>query len=378
MSPSPAPASDDTRPDTRPIRPGEEVPAEKLAAWLESEGLAERLGLAGPLKIEQFPGGHSNLTYLVRAGSRELVLRRPPVGSKVKTAHDMSREYRVLSRLPDRYPRAPRALAACDDSGVIGAPFYLMERVGGVILRGARPPAGVELPPDTMRAVAEAAIDGLAELHAVDPQEAGLGDLGRPAGYVERQVTGWGERWRAARTDDADFAEVDRAAAWLAEHRPPEASEPRGALIHNDYKFDNLVLDPDDLPKVRAVLDWEMATVGDPWMDVGTTLGYWVDPDDDPALRVLPSGPTTLPGNPSRAELAARYEQTSGRPPEGGLLFYYVYGLFKIAVIAQQIYVRYRQGLTKDPRFAAMLPSVLLLGKTAVRAIELGRIERLG
>jgi aminoglycoside phosphotransferase (APT) family kinase protein len=387
--PPASPAADgtrpDTRPDTRPVRPGEEIPVEALAGWLAHEGLSERLGLGGPLEIEQFPGGHSNLTYLVRAAGRELVLRRPPVGSKVRTAHDMGREFRVLSRLPDQYPKAPRALAACDDSGVIGAPFYLMERVRGVILRGAQPPRGVALPPDRMRAVAEAAIDGLAELHAVDPAAAGLADLGRPEGYVERQVTGWSERWRAARTDDAaDLADMDRAATWLADNRPPKRPDDpagqrgaAGALIHNDYKYDNLVLDPDDLPQIRAVLDWEMATLGDPWMDVGTTLGYWIDPDDDPAMQVLPSGPTTLPGNLSRAELAARYEQASGRPPVH-LLFFYVFGLFKIAVIAQQIYFRFRQGLTKDQRFAAMLPAVRMLGRTAARAIELGRIDRLG
>ncbi|HSF38811.1 MAG TPA: phosphotransferase family protein, partial [Thermoanaerobaculia bacterium] len=345
--------------DTRPVRPGEELPAAQLALWLE-----ERLpGTSGPLEIEQFPGGHSNLTYLLRFADRELVLRRPPFGSKVKTAHDMGREHRILSRLYAAYPKAPRALLHCDDLSVIGAPFYVMERVRGVVLRHQKPPAGVDLPPERMRALSEAAVDGLADLHAVDYQAAGLGDLGRPEGYVARQVEGWTGRWVNARTDDVP--DVDRAAAWLAENRPPETG---AALIHNDYKYDNLVLHPEDLSRVVAVLDWEMATVADPLMDLGTSLGYWIDPDDAPALRLLPAGPTTLPGNLRRSEVVERYAARSGRDVSN-ILFYYVYGLFKIAVIAQQIYYRYQQGLTHDERFARMIDGVRILGRTAAQAL---------
>ena len=351
----------------RPIRPGEEIPADRLALWLE-----EHLpGTSGPIEIEQFPGGHSNLTYLVRAGDREMVLRRPPFGSKVKTAHDMGREFRVLSRLHAVYPRAPRAFLHCDDPSVIGAPFYLMDRVRGVILRHQRPPEGMELPPETMRAVSEATVDGLADLHAVDFEAVGLGDFGRPEGYVRRQVEGWGERWRNARTDEVPG--VDLAAGWLVEHPPAESG---AALIHNDYKYDNLVLDGQDLPRILAVLDWEMSTVGDPLMDLGTSLGYWIDADDHPGLRLLPAGPTALPGNLSRIEVAERYAVRTGRDVSR-IVFYYVYGLFKIAVIAQQIYYRYKQGLTKDERFAGLLDAVRILGRTASRAIEQGRIDRL-
>lgn len=354
---------------TRPVRSGEELDAAPLEAWLRERlpGLPE-----GPWEIEQFPGGHSNLTYLLRFaggedGDRELVLRRPPFGSRVKTAHDMGREHRVLSRLWAVYPKAPRALACCDDPAVIGAPFYVMERVRGVILRHQKPPAGIDLTPETLRRISAAAVDGLAELHAVDFEAAGLGDLGRPAGYVERQVAGWAERWKGSRTDDVP--DVDRAFAWLADHLPPESG---ATLVHNDYKYDNLVLAP-DLSRIDAVLDWEMATVGDPLMDLGTSLGYWIDADDDPVLRSLPAGPTTLPGNLTRAEVAERYARTSGRDVSN-VLFYYVYGLLKIAVIAQQIYYRYRQGLTKDERFAAMIGAVRLLGRQAVQAIDNGRI----
>jgi aminoglycoside phosphotransferase (APT) family kinase protein len=261
---------------------------------------------------------------------------------------------------------------------VIGAPFYIMERMRGIILREQRPVAGIDLNPERMRAISEAAVDSLAELHAVDYRAAGLDDLGHPEGYVARQVAGWSERWRRSRTDD--IPELERAAAWLAGHQPPERpGERSAALLHNDYKYDNLVLHLEELERnvrIIAVLDWEMATVGDPLMDLGTSLGYWMDPDDAPALRLLPSGPTTLPGNLRRAEVVERYAAATGRDVSD-ILFYYVYGLFKIAVIAQQIYYRYQQGLTKDERFAALIGAVRILGHTAAQALDKGRIDRL-
>jgi len=203
---------------------------------------------------------------------------------------------------------------------------------------------------------------------------AGLDGFGHPEGYVERQVSGWSGRWVKAKTDDVP--ELDRAAAWLAERLPADSGTAGAALLHNDYKYDNLVLDPADLARIVAVLDWEMATVGDPLMDLGTSLGYWIDPDDPPGLKQLPAGPTGLPGNLTRAEVVERYAAKSGREVSE-ILFYYVFGLFKIAVIAQQIYLRYRQGLTRDERFAALLGSVRLLGQTARQAIDRGRIDRL-
>ncbi|HWM89653.1 MAG TPA: phosphotransferase family protein [Thermoanaerobaculia bacterium] len=366
-SPSPGEGGAKTSDGTRPVRPGEELDAGPLEAWLR-----ERLPdlPPGPPEIEQFPGGHSNLTYLLRFGGRELVLRRPPFGSKVKTAHDMGREFRVLSRLRGHYPKAPGTLAHCEGPEVIGAPFYVMERVRGVIFRDQRPPAGLDLTPERMRGLSEAVVDGLIELHAVDYEAAGLADFGRPEGYVERQVTGWRKRWEGSRTDDVP--DVERAAAWLSDHRPLEHG---AVLVHNDYKYDNVVFAP-DLARIGAVLDWEMSTIGDPLLDLGTTLGYWIDPDDDPALRMLPSGPTVLPGNLSRAEVVQRYAGATGRDISD-IVFAFVFGLFKIAVIAQQIYYRFQQGLTKDPRFAAMLPAVKLLGRTAVSAMDKGRIDRL-
>ncbi len=348
------------------VRAGEELEAGPLAAYLR----AHLPALSGTLVVEQFPRGFSNLTYLIRVGARQLVLRRPPFGASVKTAHDMGREYRILSHLAPLYPKAPRPLLYCDDEAVLGAPFYVMERVEGVILRPTMP-EGMIPPPERMARIAGAFVETLAELHAVDADAAGLGTLGRPDGYVQRQIEGWTRRYHRARTDDVPA--LERVAAWLADHQPPEAG---AALIHNDFKYDNLVLDPDDWARVLAVLDWEMATLGDPLMDLGTTLGYWVDPDDPPDVRRLQLSPTTLPGNPTRADLVERYARQSGRAVED-VVYYYVYGLFKIAVIIQQIYHRYRLGHTQDRRFAHLLDGVRGCGLVALQAIDKGRIDRL-
>jgi aminoglycoside phosphotransferase (APT) family kinase protein len=346
------------------VRSGEELDSAKLQAYLVEHVPAT--GRDDPMVVAQFPHGHSNLTYLVRLGEREFVLRRPPFGNRVKTAHDMGREFRILSRLCRVYEPAPCPVLYCEDEAVLGAPFYLMERRKGIIIR--RPPVERAIPPETVRRLCESLIEGLARLHGLDAASAGLADLGKPEGYVERQVTGWARRYRDAQTDE--LPELERAASWLAEHRPFESG---AALIHNDYKFDNLVLGPDDPGRIVAVLDWEMATIGDPLMDLGTTLGYWIQADDPEPIRRFLAGPTAMPGSLTRRELADQYAATSGRHlPE--LLFFYVYGLFKIAVIAQQIYARYVRGATRDPRFAALGPVVAALGESAGRAIDAGRI----
>jgi aminoglycoside phosphotransferase (APT) family kinase protein len=350
------------------VRPGEELDAEKLAAYLR-EHLPD-LASDAPLEIEQFPSGHSNLTYLLCVGEREMVLRRPPFGARIKTAHDMGREYHILTHLAGVYTRVPRVLAFCEDESVLGAPFYVMERLKGVILRAAAP-TGLELTPSLMRALCENFMSNLVEIHRIDYQSAGLGDLGRPAGYVRRQIEGWTQRYSNARTDD--LPDIERVAAWLAEHMPPDAG---AALIHNDYKYDNLVLAPDDISRIIGVLDWEMATIGDPLMDLGTSLGYWVDPNDPPELQALRFGLTTLPGNLNRRELAEHYAQLSGRDVSD-ILFYYVYALFKIAIIVQQIYARYKAGLTQDKRFARLGDAVRVLGQAAMLAIDKKRIDDL-
>ncbi len=354
----------------RPTAPraGEALDAEALGAYLE----ATLGGASEPPVVRQFPSGFSNLTYAVRWGEHDLVLRRPPVGSKVASAHDMAREYRILSALAPVYPKAPRPIALCDDPAVLGATFYLMERRRGVILRGAMTGTGTPAP-ESMQAAARGWLDTLVDLHALDPEALGLADLDRGDGYVERQIGGWTRRWEGSRLDGQDEPRVDEVAAWLGANLPPEAAH---RLVHNDFKYDNVVYDPEDPGRVTAVLDWEMATIGDPWMDLGTSLGYWVDPDDDPALLALALSPTALPGNPSRLEIARSYEEARGEECPA-LVFHFVYGLFKIAVIVQQIFFRYRRGLTRDPRFAKLDLAVAALGRTAGHAIDRGRIDRL-
>jgi aminoglycoside phosphotransferase (APT) family kinase protein len=349
----------------RDVRAGEEIDAEALAGLMR-----ERLGAGavhGPLSIQQFGAGHSNLTYLVQdADGAEYVLRRPPRGANIKSGHDMTREWRMLSALHPIWPRVPEPILLCEEPEPIGAPFYLMERVHGVILRGANP-RGVDLPPDRMELLCEALLHTLSEIHGVDLDAAGLTGVGNPSGYVQRQVEGWTGRWERSRTDA--IPQLDDAAAWLAANMPPESA---ATLIHNDFKYDNLIYS-DDLSRVVAVLDWEMATVGDPLMDLGTTLAYWIDADDPQELQSLAFGPTALPGNFSRAELVERYAALTGRDVSHAL-FYYVYGLFKVAVIAQQIYYRFHHGHTKDPRFGALIHAVRLLANTATRALERGAL----
>jgi aminoglycoside phosphotransferase (APT) family kinase protein len=341
----------------KPVRRGEELDLAALAAYVERE-----LGAHGAVTVEQFPGGHSNLTYLVHHGEREYVLRRPPFGSKVKSAHDMGREVAVLSKLAPVYARAPHVLAYQADDTALGAPFYLMERRRGVILRKDLP-APLAGDPATLRRLCELLVDALVELHAVDYRAAGLGDFGKPEGYIERQVRGWSERYTGSQTDD--ISEMTEVAAWLAAHRPADGAP---ALIHNDFKFDNVIFDP-SLTRITGVLDWEMATIGDPLMDLGTSLSYWAQHDDPPPYSLLPFGPTARPGMMTRAEVVARYLARSGR--DGGpLVFCYAFGLFKTAVIAQQIYYRYAKGLTTDARFATMIVGVRGLAEQAKRTID--------
>ena len=341
----------------RPVRAGEELDLGKLAAFVDRE-----LGSHGAVTVEQFPGGHSNLTYLVHHGDREYVLRRPPVGSKVKSAHDMGREVAVLSKLAPVFSRAPRVYAYEPTGEVLGAPFYLMERRCGVILR-RQLPAEIAADPTQLRRVCELLVDALVDLHAVDYVAAGLGDFGKPAGYIERQVTGWTERYTGSQTDE--IPAVTEIAAWLASHRPADGAP---ALIHNDFKFDNVIFDL-QLGSITGVLDWEMATVGDPLMDLGTSLSYWTQASDPAIFHQLPFGPTAQVGMMTREEVARRYLERSGRTTSD-LVFFYAFGLLKTAVIAQQIYYRFANGLTKDPRFGAMILGVRLLSEQARSAID--------
>ncbi len=362
----------------RAPRQGEGLDEKNLDAFLR----VNVAGYDGGLAIGQFPSGHSNLTYLLswlENGARvERVLRRPPFGNVVKTAHDMGREFKILSMLSSPasdstegapyLPQAPRPILQVEDDSVLGAPFYVMERVRGVVLR-RKLPKGVELDAATNARLASAFIEQLAALHALPWEAIGLGAIApKPEGYVARQVSGWTKRWHGAKTDEV--ADIEAAAAWLAASQPPEAVP---SLIHNDFKYDNLVLDEHDLTKIRGILDWEMATVGDPLMDLGTTLAYWVEAGDPPPLVAFAFGPTHLPGSPRRAEVAEAYAKKTGRSLEH-IRFYYAFALFKNAVVAQQIYARFVKGLTKDERFAAMGFAVQLLGVEARRVAEGGGI----
>jgi aminoglycoside phosphotransferase (APT) family kinase protein len=349
----------DLRDHPTSVRAGEELDLSRLEPFLRDHFP----DATGGLSVAQFPSGHSNLTYLVCLGDRQMVLRRPPFGSKVKTAHDMSREYRVLSKLHFTYPQAPKALLYCEDPSVLGSPFYLMERVQGIILR-RDPPEGLVTNAEKACQLSEAFVDNLARLHGLDYTAIGLADLGKPQGYLDRQVGGWIQRYHGSQTHN--LPEVEKISFWLNERRPRETSY---SLIHNDYKYDNIVLDPIDITRIVGVLDWEMCTLGDPLTDLATALAYWVDPQDPQELQHIRWGPTTLPGTLTRAELVGRYAQTTGRDVSN-MVFYRVLALFKVAVIIQQIYYRYHQGLTKDARFASLPGVVEVVLRAAWRSAE--------
>ncbi|MFT7581553.1 MAG: aminoglycoside phosphotransferase (APT) family kinase protein [Myxococcota bacterium] len=350
------------------VRDGETLDLDSLRAWFA----ASVPDLAGkPVTLAQFPKGHSNLTYLLNVGGQALVLRRPPFGTRAKSAHDMGREFRILSALQGHYLLAPEAIAFCEDESVLGAPFYLMQRLEGLIVR-KRLPEGVPGDPDAMGEMSRAFVDNMVAIHAVDWQAAGLSDLYRGEGYVARQISGWTRRYDKAQTDE--IATVNQVATWLAENLPVEAVP---TLIHNDYKHDNLVLDPADPTRIIGVLDWEMATVGDPLMDLGTTLGYWIETNDPAQVQAFAFCPSNRPGMYSRQQLVDAYQQTSGREVATPV-FYFVYGLFKLAVVAQQIYQRFKLGHSKDPRFASFIFGVRMLTDLAARAIDKGRINNLG
>jgi aminoglycoside phosphotransferase (APT) family kinase protein len=348
------------------IRKGEELDLDALERYLRSKWPAFE-SIEG---VQQFPGGYSNLTYLLKTNAGEVVLRRPPFGANIKSAHDMSREYRVLSKLEGLFDAIPQPILYCEEESVIGAPFYLMERVEGIILRGNLVKQ-LKWPPGQMRQVSAAAVDMLARLHSIDIEQTGLSGLGKPDGYIERQVEGWIKRYYKAETDKVPA--MDALAEWMRANKPTETPP---SLIHNDFKYDNLVLQPEPPYAIRAILDWEMATVGDPLMDLGTTLAYWTEPKEAKLMPLAAANLTWLPGNLNRQEVLERYAAQRGIKIEAPL-FYYVYGTFKIGVIVQQIYQRYQKGYTQDPRFADLLKAVQYFGQLGVLALEQQKVSDL-
>jgi aminoglycoside phosphotransferase (APT) family kinase protein len=326
--------------DTAPIRPDERFDEGRVAAYLRKE-LPDIVGDA-PITFEQFPGGKANLTYLARAGGTELVLRRPPLGPVAPGAHDMSREYRVLSVLHQAYPRAPRAHLLCEDPDVMGKPFFVMERRTGHVVRGEWP-EGIGADDRFRRTVGENLVDALAELHLVDHEALGLSDLGRPDGFVGRQVAGWADRWNRAK--DHEVPAMDEAARRLAAAVPePQAA----ALLHNDFKLDNTMID--ERGAIVAVFDWDMSTTGDPLVDVGTTLAYW---SGGGVASFAAADAVVLGDVIGPPDIVERYADATGFDLSG-IDWYRALGLFRIAVIVQQIYIRWVRGQTRDDRFSRL------------------------
>jgi aminoglycoside phosphotransferase (APT) family kinase protein len=340
-------------PELIDVRPDERLDVERLSAFLA--GKLE--GAEGVPEVRQFSGGHANLTYLLSYPGVEYVLRRPPLGPVAPGAHDMSREYRVLSRLWRGFPPAPRAHVLCDEESVIGAPFFVMERRDGVVVRNGVPERfGGGKDEVANRQLSEVVIDTLGDLHAVDPASCDLGDLGHPDGFLERQVAGWIQRWHGSRHEDNPTA--DRVTDWVA-GRIPTSQTP--TLLHNDWRLDNMAVDFEDPGRCVAVYDWDMCTRGDPLADLGTVLSVWYSADEMPAS--LNPMPTTVPGFMTRAQALERYGARTGRDISG-FDWYLVFGTWKLAVVLQQIFIRWLRGQTKDARFARM-------GDGAARLFEL-------
>lgn len=344
------------------VRDGEQLPPEFFDYMKATFGVTT-------VSIKQFPSGFSNLTYLLDLDGRKLVLRRPPFGTKAKSAHDMGREFKVLSCLKaGGFPYSPDPVHYCDDPEVMGAPFYLMSHINGVILRQTVP-EGLQLSDAQWRQQLLATIELQAQLHKMDYEALGLAEIGRPDGYAKRQVEGWIKRYQAARTEDApEFTDI---CLWLSDELPTTSS--KASLIHNDFKLDNIVFDPADPTRIIGLLDWEMTTIGEPLMDFGNSLAYWVEPKDPPYRQVFRTLPSHLSAYPSRAEQIAYYHEVSGFDV-GQMNYYYTFGLFRLAVIAQQIYYRFFHGQTKDPRFGQLIHGVKGLEKACLDVISTGNI----
>lgn len=341
------------------VREGESLDLDKVDQYLK-QVLPD---LEGPLQVKQFPGGASNLTYLLQYLNRDLILRRPPFGHIAKSAHDMIRESNIMQALRPVYPYVPSVLAQCDDHGVMGCDFYVMERLVGIIPRQEMPTEVVLSEADTRRLCLNV-IDKLVELHQVDYKKAGLEGIGKGGGYVKRQIDGWSDRYTKAITEDATSFEA--VIAWLKEKMPDDVGT---CIIHNDYRFDNVVLNPDNPFDIIGVLDWEMATLGDPLMDLGNTLAYWVQADDDSQFQFMRRQPTHLNGMLSREEVVEYYLGKSGLTL-ASFDFYEIYGLFRLAAIIQQIYNRYYHGHTKDKRFAGFVHAAQYLEQRCLKLIE--------
>jgi aminoglycoside phosphotransferase (APT) family kinase protein len=340
-----------------PLKEGEQFDIDVLNHYLFDH--ASSLGKI--ISVTRFPGGYSNITYCLQTKDKEFVLRMPPGGAAIQSAHDMGREFKVISLLQPHFKKVPEVYHYCENPAIIGSPFYIMERIKGVVLRAGNAPK-MQIDAALMHEISIALVDNLVALHSIDIVKTQLIELGKPEGYVNRQVTGWIKRYYAAETDTIE--NMNRIADWLSKNFPRN-QEP--TFLHNDYKYDNVILDANDLSKIIGVLDWEMATVGDPLMDVGASLAYWFEAGEENILKTY--NLTWLPGNLSRKEFVDHYAEKTNRDLSD-ILFYFIFGLFKNAVIGQQIYHRWKQGNSNDARFGALLPLIQLLSLKAVNALE--------
>jgi len=365
---SPLPAPDST--GAREVRAEDAFDVTAMAAWLAANAQPGRadVDLSAVPEVRQFAGGVSNLTYLLRYPDGDLILRRPPKGAHSRGAHDMGREHRIQTALGRFLPYVPRTTALCDDVSVIGTPFYVMERLVGSIPRKELPP-GVHLSRTQVSDLCRNVLEVLVELHSVDLQSTGLADLGKGPGYVRRQVEGWSERYREART--WNVGTFEKVMAWLAANQPADRTH---TLVHNDFRFDNVVLDPDDPTRPVGLLDWELATVGDPLMDLANSLGYWIQADDGVLMNAFRRQPTHLPGMMTRDEVVAYYSRRSGqRVTNREWAWYEVFGLFRVAVIAQQVYKRYLAKQTTNKAFRSFGLAVVMLELRCRRRIAAAR-----
>lgn len=341
------------------MRVDERLDEERLAGYLHGK----LPGTAHVPLVRQFGGGAANLTYLLDYGTYEYVLRRPPLGPLAQSAHDMAREFSVLSVLHRAFPYAPRAFLYCDNREVIGAEFFVMERCRGIVVRQSMPEAFATIP-DAARRMSIALVDILAKFHAVDYEALGLGDLGKPQGFITRQVEGWYRRWQAAKRED--LADMDTLYEWLKANQPQSQAH---SLVHNDYKLDNVMFDPADPGRVQAVFDWDMCTLGDPLNDLGALLCYWTEATDPPYLRSMAMMPTGKQGFMTRRELVQRYAEASGRSVHH-VSFYHALGLFRLTVIIAQIYIRYERGQTQDKRFTSFGEMIPRMARAGLDVIE--------
>ena len=327
------------------VRDQDAFDVEQFGAWLQDAVP----GLGDIERVFQFAGGASNLTFQIDCANDSVVMRTSPTGRKAASAHDMVREARLLTALRPGFDKVPEVLATAGEDSPIGRPLFISEYVAGTILRRDLPEGA------PVEAMADTFVQSLVDLHAVDTTSGELASFNKGAGYVRRQVDGWSNRYRQAHTDDVPDGES--VMACLDQRQPADAG---ACVIHNDWRFDNVVLDPDDLSRINAVLDWELATVGDPFMDLGSAMAYWVQPDDEAGMQAFRMQPSTAPGMPTRDEFVDEYCRRAGRE-RPDWLFYEVYGLFRLAGIAQQIWYRYYHGQTSNPAFAMFGPAVQFL-----------------